>query len=85
MVTGGFTSRTGMETAVAGGDCDMVGLGRPAVINPVLPKNIVFNPEVKDDDAVLYRKKIETHWLQKKLGFSMAGAGMDTIIDKFVY
>ncbi|KAL2015726.1 hypothetical protein VTK56DRAFT_4897 [Thermocarpiscus australiensis] len=31
------------ENAVAGGDYDLVGLGRPAVLNPSIPNNIVFS------------------------------------------
>ena len=79
MVTGGFTTRGGMESAVAGGDCDLIGLGRPSVLNPALPNNIVFNPEVKDQDAVLYRKKNETPWIIKYLGLAAVGAGIDTV------
>ncbi|MFH5211517.1 NADH:flavin oxidoreductase/NADH oxidase family protein [Antrihabitans sp. NCIMB 15449] len=33
-VTGGFRSRTAMAAAVAGGDCDLVGLGRPTCTIP---------------------------------------------------
>ncbi len=33
-VTGGFRTRAAMEAAVAGGDCDVVGLGRPTAIKP---------------------------------------------------
>ena len=31
-VTGGFRSRTGMDSAVATGECDVVGIGRPTVV-----------------------------------------------------
>lgn len=79
MVTGGFTTRLGMENAVAGGDCDMVGLGRPAVLNPAIPNNIVFNPEIKDQDAVVYRKKNEMPWIIKYFGLGAVGAGIDTV------
>jgi 2,4-dienoyl-CoA reductase-like NADH-dependent reductase (Old Yellow Enzyme family) len=33
-VTGGFRSRTAMTDAVASGECDIVGLGRPAATTP---------------------------------------------------
>ena len=79
MVTGGFSSRTGMERAVADGDCDLVGLGRPAALNPSVPNSVVFNPEVKDQDATLYRKKIETPRVFKLLGMPAMGAGMDSV------
>ncbi|KAK4235308.1 NADPH dehydrogenase [Achaetomium macrosporum] len=79
VVTGGFSSRAGMEKAVADDDCDMVGLGRPAVLNPTLPRSVLFNPEIKDQDAVLYRKKNAAPWIIKKLGITAVGAGMDSI------
>lgn len=79
MVTGGFSSRGGMEKAVTGGDCDMIGLGRPAVLNPALPNNTIFNSEIKDQEAVLYRKKNEMPWIIKQLGLAAVGAGMDSV------
>ncbi|WP_428480576.1 nitroreductase family deazaflavin-dependent oxidoreductase [Rhodococcus qingshengii] len=33
-VTGGFRTRSAMEAAIAGGLCNIVGIGRPAAINP---------------------------------------------------
>ena len=79
MVTGGFCSRGGMEQAVAEGACDLVGLGRPAALNPSIPNNIVFNPEVKDQDATVYRKKVTTPWIMKQIGLGAIGAGMDSV------
>ncbi|KAH6850442.1 NADPH dehydrogenase [Chaetomium sp. MPI-CAGE-AT-0009] len=78
MVTGGFSSRGGMERAVVDGDCDLVGLARPAVVNPSTPNNVVFNVEVKDQDATLYRKKTKTPWFFKWIGIPIVGAGMDS-------
>lgn len=37
IVTGGFRSCQGIEETIASGDCDMVGLARPAIVNPPLP------------------------------------------------
>lgn len=34
MVTGGFRSRAAMEQALADGDCDLIGLGRPLCTDP---------------------------------------------------
>lgn len=79
MVTGGFRSRGGMEQAVAEGACDLVGLGRPAALNPAIPNNIVFNPEIKDQDATVYRKKVTTPWIMKQVGLGAIGAGMDSV------
>lgn len=74
MLTGGFLSRQGMEAAVLEAGCDLVGLGRPAVLNPILPKTVIFNPEVKDEDAKLFVKHIEAPWIAKQIGAGV-GAG----------
>lgn len=79
MVTGGFSTRAGMEKVVVDGDCDLVGLGRPAVLNPLLPNTVILNPEVKDEDAALYRKKNETPWFVKAMGVPVVGAGIDSV------
>ncbi|WP_182376847.1 NADH:flavin oxidoreductase/NADH oxidase family protein [Nocardioides sp. WS12] len=42
-VTGGFRSTAAMEEAVASGDCDIVGLGRPTCIVPDAPRSILEN------------------------------------------
>ncbi|KAJ9138169.1 NADH oxidase 3 [Pleurostoma richardsiae] len=78
VVTGGFRTRAGMEAAVRAGDCEMAGLGRPAVLNPALPHNVVFNAEVSDDDAKLFAKTVEVPWFVKKFGFHAVGAGMES-------
>lgn len=78
MVTGGFRTRQGMEAAVAEGGCDFVGIGRPAVLNPSLPNNIVFNKEVKDEDASLYVKKVQVPWIAKVIAPGV-GAGAESV------
>ncbi|KAF4547883.1 NADH-dependent flavin oxidoreductase-like protein 3 [Elsinoe fawcettii] len=79
MVTGGFRSRQGMEAAVANGDCDLVGLGRPAVVYPTLPKDIILNSDIKDEDAVLALETIEAPWILKKTGLKGVGAGAESM------
>ncbi|RPI13876.1 MAG: NADH:flavin oxidoreductase/NADH oxidase family protein [Lysobacterales bacterium] len=41
MVTGGFRSRAGMEAALDGGDCDVIGLGRPLVVDPTFVRRLL--------------------------------------------
>ncbi len=41
MVTGGFRTAAGMNEALAGGDVDLVGLGRPLCIDPDFPNKIL--------------------------------------------
>lgn len=40
-VTGGFRTSSAMESAVANGECDIVGLGRPTCLVPDAPRQII--------------------------------------------
>ncbi|TKX23811.1 NADH-dependent flavin oxidoreductase [Elsinoe australis] len=77
IVTGGFRTRSGMEAAVSSQGCDMVGIGRPAVLSPTLPKDIVFDASISDEDAVLRADKIETPWLMRQTRIKAIGAGVE--------
>jgi 2,4-dienoyl-CoA reductase-like NADH-dependent reductase (Old Yellow Enzyme family) len=79
VVTGGFRTRLGMEAALEEDACEMTGVGRPAVLNPSLPKNVIFNGEIKDEDAKLYARKIEAPWIAKLIGGSAVGAGVESV------
>lgn len=57
MVTGGFRSTAGMNEALAGGDVDMIGLGRPLCTDPDFPAKILageleVGPDVEKDLAI---------------------------------
>ena len=41
MVTGGFRTRAGMEAALAAGELDLIGLGRPLIVDPDLPAKLI--------------------------------------------
>jgi 2,4-dienoyl-CoA reductase-like NADH-dependent reductase (Old Yellow Enzyme family) len=41
MVTGGFRTRAGMEEALNGGHCDIIGLGRPLCTDVDFPKRLL--------------------------------------------
>lgn len=41
MITGGFRTRAAMESAIADGDCDVIGLGRPLCTEPDLPARLL--------------------------------------------
>jgi hypothetical protein len=78
VLTGGFRSRLAMEQAVCG-PCDMVGIARPSVIDPRLPKSTILNVHVADHDAVLQTKSFSQAWLAKLLGVKGLGGGMETV------
>ncbi|OJD29491.1 nadh:flavin oxidoreductase nadh oxidase [Diplodia corticola] len=81
MVTGGFRTRLGMEAAIAGGGtdgtsaCDLVGIGRPAVLQPSAPRDVIFNPDVADEDARLREEKVEVPRWAKLSGIRAVGLG----------
>jgi 2,4-dienoyl-CoA reductase-like NADH-dependent reductase (Old Yellow Enzyme family) len=82
MVTGGFRTRTGMEAALASGACDIIGIARPAAVYPHLPKDIILNESVKDDDATVKLPRVEVEgaekWVVKLSGMHVLGAGKVT-------
>jgi 2,4-dienoyl-CoA reductase-like NADH-dependent reductase (Old Yellow Enzyme family) len=79
IVTGGFRSRGGMEAAVQDGACEMVGIGRPAALNASIPKDIILNKDIKDDDAWIEAPKIESPWILKKLRMPVVAAGAESV------
>lgn len=56
MVTGGFRSRAGMEATLAGGHCDVIGLGRPLCTDADFPRRLLAG-EV--DEAPRYEQQVK--------------------------
>lgn len=79
MVTGGFRTREGMETAIKAGACDIIGLGRPAAVEPALPKEIILNKEVSDEDAKTSVKAVPPSFLSRVLGIKGLAGATDTV------
>ncbi|KAF2707659.1 FMN binding oxidoreductase [Pleomassaria siparia CBS 279.74] len=79
MVTGGFRSRAGMVAALESNACDLIGLGRPAVIFPHLPKDVLLNQDVEDKDAVTDLPIVQGGWLVRKLAIKLLNVGVDTV------
>jgi hypothetical protein len=79
MVTGGFRSRAAMEAALAENGCDLIGLGRPAVMDPACPKNTLLNPQVNTEDAVVSVKTFTPPWIVQKIGIKALNAGGDSV------
>lgn len=84
MVTGGFRTRTGMEKALTDGDCDMIGIGRPAVLKPTLPNDILLNPDVPKESARLVTQQISQPWILKMLSNRSVGAGLESVSEMYV-
>lgn len=79
MVTGGFRTRNGMVQAIKSNACDMVGLGRPAVLEPSLPSSIILNNEVSDEMAHAMTTPIAPSWFIKMAGVKSAGSGAESV------
>jgi 2,4-dienoyl-CoA reductase-like NADH-dependent reductase (Old Yellow Enzyme family) len=75
MVTGGFRTRTGMEAALQSGACDLIGIARPAAVLPKLPKEIILNIEIPDDEATVTLAPLKVPFLLKYLPVKQVGVG----------
>ncbi|KAI0118705.1 NADH:flavin oxidoreductase/NADH oxidase [Nemania sp. FL0031] len=78
MVTGGFRTRSGMNAALSSGSCDMIGVGRPAILAPTLPNDVLLNKDIKDEVAKVSTPHVKRPWWVKKLGISVVGAGTES-------
>jgi hypothetical protein len=83
MVTGGFRTRAGMEAAIAEGACDIIGLGRPSVIKPHWPKDVLLNDRVSDQDAQLLLEPVPLPWILQFIPIRVLGAGAETVSSLF--
>ncbi|KAF7719494.1 NADH-dependent flavin oxidoreductase [Penicillium ucsense] len=77
MLTGGFRSRAGAEAAINDGACDLVGIGRPAAVDPKFPL-LLLDEQVADEDAKLVLEKAPVPWYAKWLPRSLIGAGAES-------
>ncbi|KAI5276108.1 NADPH dehydrogenase [Aureobasidium subglaciale] len=72
MLTGGFRTRTGMNSALQTKGCDLIGIGRPAAMLPDFPRSIVgigAGKDISDAEAGLQLHKVKESWLAKQLPF----------------
>jgi hypothetical protein len=83
MVTGGFRTRKGMQAALDAGDCELIGIGRPAALDPALPLTKILNTHLGDEEATLYARKPQTSRAVEALGLKslmgVLGAGAETV------
>lgn len=78
MVTGGFRTRAGMESAITSGSCDIIGIGRPAAVNPQVPK-LILDKEVPAEEVNLHLKKLPAPFMVRILGMRVLTAGAETV------
>ncbi|KAH8171053.1 NADH:flavin oxidoreductase / NADH oxidase family protein [Sarocladium implicatum] len=78
IVTGGFRTRSAMHTAITEGSCDLVGIARPATLDPKLPRTLLLNPEISDSDAIAAAPKILPPGPARFLKIKAVGVGAET-------
>ena len=62
--------------------CDLIGLGRAAVLEPELPRKTLLNPDYNDDDAVGMSHIVRGQWFIKVIPSKVVGGGLPI---KFFY
>ncbi len=75
-LSGGFRSRTGMADAIYSGACDMIGLGRAAVLEPELPRAVLLNPAYDDKGSVAISHIIRGQWFQRLIPAKVVGSSL---------
>lgn len=53
MLTGGFRTREGMNSALASGACDFIGMARSLAVNPDFSKDLIQGKTVKSEIKIL--------------------------------
>jgi len=74
-LSGGFRSRNGMADAIDNGACHLIGLGRASVLQPELPKEIILNSNIPDDEAFAVSHQLKGLWLSKWFPIKAVGSG----------
>lgn len=84
MLTGGFRTRAGAEAAIKDGACDLVGIARPAAVDPKFPL-LLLDESVPDEKAKLLLEKAPVPWYASWLPRNLIGAGAESVsLEDFV-
>lgn len=75
-LSGGFRSRTGMADAIDSGVCQLIGLGRSAVLEPELPRKVLLNPAYDDEHALGMSHQVRGMWLSRIIPAKIIGGGL---------
>lgn len=78
LLTGGFRTRKGIEAALKSGVCDLVGIGRPAVLRPDFPR-LVMDDKYTDQEAKVVFGKVPVPFLARLLRIRILGGGAETV------
>ncbi|MCJ1440385.1 MAG: hypothetical protein MMC23_000868 [Stictis urceolatum] len=75
-LSGGFRSRVGMADAIESRACQLIGLGRTAVLEPEIPRATLLNPEVSDEDALGVPHQLKGQWIIPWMPAKIIGSGL---------
>ena len=78
MLTGGFRSRAGAESAVKAGACDLIGIGRPAAVNAKFAQ-LLLDESTSDEEARLPLNRVKPPFVAKFLPAKSIGAGLESV------
>lgn len=84
MLTGGFRSRAGAEYALAQNACDMVGIGRPAAIDPHFAK-LLLDKSLSGEEAQMPLRKVGVPFWAKWIPLAAIGAGAESVLPLFFF
>lgn len=65
-----------MADAITSGACQLVGLGRSAVLEPELPAKVLLNSEYDDDTALATSHIVRGQWFAKAVPIKVVGSGL---------
>lgn len=65
-----------MADAIDSGVCSLVGLGRSVVLQPDLPKAVLLNPSIPDDEAFAQSHIVKGQWFANMIPVKVVGAGL---------
>jgi 2,4-dienoyl-CoA reductase-like NADH-dependent reductase (Old Yellow Enzyme family) len=78
MLTGGFRSRAGAEAAIQDNACDLIGIARPAAVDPKWPLKLL-DESMPDDKVQLALNKAPVPFFARWLPRFLIGAGAETV------
>lgn len=75
-LSGGFRSRVGMADALSSSTCQLIGLGRAAVLEPELPAKVLLNPAFDDEGALAMSHIVRGQWLSDLVPVKAVGSSL---------
>lgn len=65
-----------MADAILSGACDLIGLRRTAVLEPDIPKRLLLDTDVADDEALARPHIVRGQWISNMIPVKVVGSGL---------